>query len=134
LNYNGFKIALMLLISITSADAGYINGTITGSNGEYLNNSYILTNQSNSTYSNSTGFYSLSLPDGIYNITISNNPRFYQNQTDNIQVSGTIIHDVNLTIKPTGTITGCVYVAGGINPCTILHQAVDYSKRVRWFF
>lgn len=134
MNYNGFKAAIIILILISNVEAGYLNGTITGSNGEYLNNSYILTNQSNSTYSNSTGFYSLNLTDGAYNVTISNNPRFYQNQTNYIQITGTTIHNVNLTIKPTGTITGCVYVAGGLNPCTIINQAIQYSNRVRWFF
>jgi hypothetical protein len=87
----------------------------------------------NNTYSNSTGYYTMSNLSGNIIINFSKNPEYYQNSTSaNMDSNKTL--NVNLLKKPTGTITGCVFVFGGINPCEITQNIIVSSNRIRWWF
>lgn len=87
----------------------------------------------NNTYSNSSGYYFVNNLTGNIIINYSKNPKYYQNSTS-VNMDSNITLNINLLLKPTGTITGCVYVFGGINPCTISSSVVLSSNRIRWFF
>jgi len=88
---------------------GYINGTVLY-NGTGISGAMVSTNTSVSTNTNETGFYSLLVPAGTYNITAINEPGYYANRSIVITaISGmTILQDIELIRKPTGTISGNV--------------------------
>ncbi|MDD3840084.1 MAG: hypothetical protein PHP06_05865 [Clostridia bacterium] len=100
----------------------------------YINYSCDVASQENYTKTNSSGFYSLNLTSGYHNISIGFFPTYYTNAS-NVNIDSNKTFNVNLIKKPTGTITGCVYVFGGINPCTLLEGVkIISSNRIRWFF
>ena len=70
----------------------------------------VTTNTSNSTTTDASGFYSLLLPAGAYNLTATKEPVFYPNSSVIvITISGTTVaQDIELLKKPTGTINGIV--------------------------
>ncbi len=70
----------------------------------------VSTNISNSTTTDSLGFYSLSVPEGEYILTVSKEPTHYPNSTVQVSTIGIAVaeQDIELQIKPTGTITGDV--------------------------
>jgi hypothetical protein len=87
----------------------YVNGTVSGSLGN-IPGAMVSTNTSISTTTNSTGFFSLRLPDGIYMLTASKEPEYYANSSVIVNVTAftTLTQDIILTPKPTGTIKGNV--------------------------
>src|SRR3989304_8041040 len=57
---------------------GYINGTVKNNSG-IISGATVTTNTGVTAISNATGFYSLSLENGIYQLTTSKEPEFYTN-------------------------------------------------------
>lgn len=79
-----------------------------------------------------------SFSSGNYTVNITNTtqPR-YQSMEINITLSSNLYMSIAVPLKPTGTITGCVYMFGGVNPCTYVKSVVvqaSASSRIRWFF
>lgn len=87
---------------------GYISGTAL--NGTGIPGVFVTTNTSNSTTSEPSGFYYFFVPAGSYNLTATKEPVFYQNSPVIVTaISGTtVVQDIELTQKPTGTINGTV--------------------------
>ncbi|MDL5503069.1 MAG: carboxypeptidase-like regulatory domain-containing protein, partial [Candidatus Methanoperedens sp.] len=89
---------------------GYNNGTVNGRLGNGLAGAIVSANNSVSTTTDETGFYSLSLTNGTYRLTASKEPEYYSNSS----VIVTIIARTNITtniildLKPKGNITGVV--------------------------
>jgi hypothetical protein len=83
-------------------------GTVSGSLGN-IAGAIVTTNTSISTTTNSTGFYSLSLPAGTYVLTASKEPEYYSNsEVVEVTALSTITKNIFLTAKPKGTIYGKV--------------------------
>lgn len=57
-----------------------------------------------------SGFYSIRIPVGTQNITATREPAFYPNSSIIVLVTSgsTVMHDIELKIKPLGTISGSV--------------------------
>ena len=89
---------------------GYINGTVLDSVTKAgIVGVNIFTNTSISTTTDVSGFYSLAIPDGIYDIMVEFDPKYYSNSTTiSTTSSAVVMHDIELVKKPTGTITGIV--------------------------
>ncbi len=90
---------------------GYINGTVRNNSG-IISGATVTTNTGVTAISNSTGFYSLSLVNGTYQLTTSKEPEYYTNSSVNVTVTapGTVSKDIILIKKATGTISGTVRV------------------------
>lgn len=125
-------LSFIYIVFASAASAYSISGYVTN-NSVGINQTSINYNL-NITYSNITGYYSMNNLTGNIIINFTNNPIYYSNSSSiNIDSNKTL--NVNLIKKPTGTITGCVYVVGGFNPCTLLEGVkVLSSNRIRWFF
>jgi hypothetical protein len=95
---------------IVNEPEGYGNGTVYGSLGAKLSGAIVSTDTGISTTTNGTGFYSLSLANGTYHLTASKEPEHYPNSSVIVTVTAftAITQDINLTAKPTGTISGKV--------------------------
>jgi parallel beta-helix repeat protein len=91
--------------------SGYLNGTVT-SNGSAVSGACIITTGANTT-SDPDGVYSLIVPAGTYNITVTKQPTHNDSKVAGIIVNSSDITtlDIVLSQKPTGTITGIVYEA-----------------------
>lgn len=127
---NIVKLCIIPMLFIFPVSGYYLNGTILNNSDSTGLNNTIISDGINTTYSNTTGFYSLNNVSGSKNYTFSNNPKFYQNIT-NITITGNTIRDVNLSLKPTGTITGCVSVFQSVG--CFREAAILYSNRIMWF-
>ncbi len=69
----------------------------------------VTTNTSIMATANASGFYSFMVPPGTYNLTATSEPRFYINRSSIITVmDGTVTQDIELSIKPTGNISGLI--------------------------
>ena len=90
---------------------GYINGTVRN-NSVNISGAIVITNTGVTAISDANGFYSLNLVNGTYQLTISKEPEFYTNSSVSVTVTApaTIIRDIILNRKPTGTISGKVAV------------------------
>jgi hypothetical protein len=79
-------------------------------NGTGIPGLLVTTNTSNSTTTDSSGFYSLLVPAGAYNLTTTKEPVFYPNGSVIVTaISGsTVTQDIELIKKPTGTVGGSV--------------------------
>ncbi|NJD53718.1 MAG: hypothetical protein FIB07_12725 [Candidatus Methanoperedens sp.] len=87
---------------------GYINGTVLH-NGTGIAGAFVTTNTTISTTTSPSGFYSLLVPEGTYNLTVTREPEFYPNIPVVTAVAGTtVVHDVVLLKKQTGNISGVV--------------------------
>ncbi len=88
---------------------GYINGTVL-SNGREISGAIVTTNTSVSTITDASGFYSLLVPAGTYDLTASREPEYYSNNSVvATAISGaTVIQDIELMKKPTGMLIGTV--------------------------
>ncbi len=89
----------------------YINGTVMEkgtTNG--IKGVNVTTNTLVSTLTNETGFYSLSLPSGSFDLTARLEPGYYTNSsvTVSTELRAVTIQNIELEIKPTGNITGSV--------------------------
>ncbi|VVB51777.1 Cytochrome c7 c [uncultured archaeon] len=90
---------------------GYINGTVRN-NSVNISGAIVITNTGVTAISDANGFYSLNLVNGTYQLTTSKEPEFYTNSSVSVTVTApaTIIRDIILNRKPTGTISGKVAV------------------------
>jgi hypothetical protein len=95
---------------IVDQPTAYINGTVSGRLGAGIAGAIVYTNTSVSTITDETGFYSLSLTNGTYQLTESMEPEYYINSSVIVTVEAfsTVTQDIILTAKPTGNITGRV--------------------------
>jgi len=86
----------------------YINGTVK-SGGTGVEGVTVSTNTSITTTTDAFGFYSLPVTTGTYELTASLEPVYHTNSSVTAAVvSGVVVQDIELDIKPTGTITGSV--------------------------
>ncbi len=102
--------ALKAVNAILTAN-GYINGTVTDTLNNGIAGATVATNTNISVTANASGFYSLNLSSGAYILTASMDPVYYINNTiPPVTVTSgiTIIQNIVLTKKPTGTISGKV--------------------------
>jgi S-layer protein (TIGR01567 family) len=88
---------------------GYINGTVL-SNGTAVVGSIVSTNAGIKAITNASGAYSFLVPAGTYYLTATSEPIYYPNSSIIVNaMSGmTVVKDIELDMKPTGTITGNV--------------------------
>lgn len=88
----------------------FINGTVLDSVTKIgIEGVTVSTNTSISTKTNASGFYSLAIAAGTYDLTGTLDPNYYTNSTMAITtLSGIVVQDIELTKKPTGMITGSV--------------------------
>ncbi len=88
---------------------GYINGTIL-SIGIGISGAVVTGNSINSTITNISGFYSLMVPSGTYNLTATREPEYYPNNSVVVTaIQGTTLaQDIELAEKPKGIIAGSV--------------------------
>ncbi len=93
--------------TITVYGDGYINGTVR-CNGTEIHEAFVTTDSGDSTITNLTGFYSIRVVPASNNLTVIHEPEHYPNSTIMvIAISGnTVIQDIELMEKPTGTISG----------------------------
>ena len=89
---------------------GYGNGTVYGILDKKIAGAIVSTNTSVSVTTDQNGAYSLSLPEGTYQLTASKEPEYYPNSSVVVTVTAytTVNQDIILTPKPTGNITGAV--------------------------
>ena len=104
----------LLVNGIIKDDGGpslpsFINGTVLD-DGIGIAGAVVTTDTGVSTAANESGFYSLSLGVGTYNLTATKEPEYYSNSSVAVDtVSGeTVVRDIELVKKPTGTISGNV--------------------------
>lgn len=88
---------------------GYINGTVLD-NGTGIMDAIVSTDTGITSNTNDNGFYSLAVPPGTYNLTAASEPGYYVNGSNVVTaiVDSTVLQDIELARKPTGTITGIV--------------------------
>jgi hypothetical protein len=89
----------------------FINGTVIDSSSKKgISDVIVYTNMSDSTVTDATGFYSFAVTEGTYELTANFDPIYYLNKTITISTieSEFVLQDIELTKKPTGTITGAV--------------------------
>jgi hypothetical protein len=90
---------------------GYINGTVIDSITKAgLSRTIVSANTIVSATTNSTGFYSLMVPAGTYNLTAQHDPAYYPNMSVTVTaiINATVVQDIELVEKPKGTISGTV--------------------------
>jgi len=88
-----------------------INGTVEDHNTKTgIANVIVSTNTSISTITNASGFYSMAVTAGTYNLTAKSDPIYNKNNTLTVSTIGrnVVVQDIELLKKPTGTITGSV--------------------------
>jgi len=86
----------------------YINGTVR-SGGIAVEGVTVSTNTSISTTTDASGFYSLPVTAGTYQLTAAKEPVYNTNSSVTATVdSGVVVRDIELVIKLTGTISGSV--------------------------
>ena len=94
-------------INVAPTSGIYINGTVR-SGGIAVEGVTVSTNTSITTTTDASGFYSLPVT-GTYQLTAAKDPVYYTNSSVIATVvSGVVVQDIELVIKPTGTITGSV--------------------------
>jgi len=91
-------ISILLIFLLFSPVAGYeVSGYIKLPDGSAIRNANIVNNiTSDTTTTDSSGFYSLSLPDGTYQITASKEG--YTTNSTVVTVSGADVTDANITL------------------------------------
>ncbi len=89
----------------------FINGTVMNSiNKTGISGVTVSTNTSMYAITDTSGFYSIEVPGGTYDLMAVLEPKYYVNNTITVSTTGreVIVQDIELTKKPTGTITGMV--------------------------
>jgi hypothetical protein len=88
----------------------FINGTVMDSFTKIgIQGVTVSTNASISTTTNASGFYSLAITAGAYDLTGTFAPSYYTNSTTVLTtLSTSVVQDIELTKKPIGMITGSV--------------------------
>ncbi len=96
-------------ITVTDISGTYINGTVR-SGGNAVEGVKVSTNTSINTTTDAYGFYSLPVSAGAaYELTAALEPVYYTNSSVTAVVgTGVVVRDIELDIKPTGTISGSV--------------------------
>jgi len=96
-------IAIILFSVIGSVNASYnVSGYIKTSSGTAIENAYVTNNvTSDSDYTNSSGYYNLSLPNGTY--LIKAEKLGYASNTTTVTVSGTDVSNANITLENADT-------------------------------
>lgn len=105
----GLAISSFLILPETR----YINGTVMNSISNIgISGVTVSTNTGNSTVTNDTGFYSLALTAGLYELKAELEPTHYVNDSISVStIERTItIQDIELMAKPTGSISGTVII------------------------
>jgi len=123
-------ISLIFIYSIVfTATAAAYNLTGTISNNSVAINGSEVQYGTNVTYSNVSGYYSLSNLTGTISVNFSKMPEYYSNTTSMNMISDLVL-DVDLALKPTGNITGRVCTFPGC----FYEDVILFSSRIRWFF
>ena len=112
---------LMLFGTINTALAWTISGTVTGGNALLLNaavtlNSVATSTQVGTTTTNSSGFYSFTVADGIYNLIVvpQSNSGFSESVVNGISVSGAnVTQNVALLLPTNSSVSGVVRAPDG---------------------
>jgi hypothetical protein len=88
----------------------FINGTVKDSVDKTgIVGVKVFTNTNILTMTNTSGFYSLAVTSGTYNITATFDPTYYTNNTMvSTALSAVVIRDIELIKKPMGNISGIV--------------------------
>ena len=88
----------------------YINGTVMEKGTTNGIQGVKVTTTSVSTMTNETGFYSLSLTSGSFDLTAELEPGYYTNSSVTVSTAlrAVTVQNIELEIKPTGTISGTV--------------------------
>ncbi len=95
-------------ITVSDTSGTYINGTVK-SGGTGVEGVTVSTNTTISTTTDAFGFYSLPVTAGTYQLTAAREPVYYPNSSVTAAVSsGVVVQDIELLIKPKGTISGSV--------------------------
>ncbi len=100
-----------IIVSDIPPSMTYINGTVKDSStGEGIEGVKVSTNTTFSTNTDASGFYSLAVTAGAYELTAKLDPVYYTNSSAAASVGSgaVVVQDIELLIKPTGTITGSV--------------------------
>jgi hypothetical protein len=94
---------------IGNLNEGYINGTVRNK-GTVISGVLVATNASVPITTDASGFYSIRIPAGSHNIIATRYPAFYQNSSILVLATSgsTVMQDIELKIKPLGTISGSV--------------------------
>lgn len=99
------------MMNLSLPEIRYINGTLIDSVAKIgIFGVNVSTNTSNSTVTNATGFYSLAVRSGFYNLTARLDPTYYMNSSVSVSTVKKVMvkQDIVLVKKPTGNITGTV--------------------------
>ena len=96
-------------LAATSSGYGYISGAILN-NSTGIPGAVVIADTGVSTIADGTGFYSLLLEAGTYTLNATSDPVYYSNSSVvvNVVSGSTVVQDINLMKKPTGTISGNV--------------------------
>lgn len=89
---------------------GYINGSVKYNN-TGIPGAVVAANTCVSTTTDTYGFYSVQLPAGTYQLTVTSEPEYYPNSSIAATVvigTTVVVQDINLIKKPAGNITGMV--------------------------
>ncbi len=88
---------------------GYINGTVR-SNGKVVSGVIVTTNASGPKTTDVSGFYSLRIPTGTHNLIATREPAYFPKSSIVVSATSgtTVIQDIELDMKPLGTISGSV--------------------------
>ncbi|CAG0957906.1 hypothetical protein METP3_00645 [Methanosarcinales archaeon] len=90
----------------------YINGTVMEKGTTNGISGVTVTTNTVSTMTNETGFYSLALTSGSFDLTAELSPEYYTNNSVTVSTAlrAVTVQDIELELKPTGNITGTVSV------------------------
>jgi hypothetical protein len=88
----------------------FINGTVIDSVSKEVISGVTVSASSLSTSTNATGFYSLAVASGSYDLKATFDVRYYTNSSITVSTVGNavVVQDIELVKKPTGNITGVV--------------------------
>lgn len=88
----------------------FINGTVKDSDTkDGIEDVIVSTNTSILTITDASGFYSITITQGAYELTAALQPVYYTNSSVSVYVaSGVVVQDIEIQKKPEGTISGTV--------------------------
>ena len=113
-NYGAGRIdAFAAIESLVPPPIGFINGTVMDSVDKTgIAGVIISTNTSISTMTDATGFYSLALTSGTYNLTATILPTYYTDRAIRVSpvINAEVIQNIELLKKPTGNISGTITI------------------------
>lgn len=103
--------ALVISGGVTMSPFGYVNGSVVDNvtkNG--IGGSVVSIDTGGEIVTNESGFYSFYLEEGLYNMGATAGFEYYPNSSVSVEVlsDATVEQDIELTMKPVGTISGVV--------------------------